>query len=58
MALAAVDGQIDRPAAGLAALDRIDGADRFQPAWSTRAHLLVRIGDRDEARVRSPRRSS
>lgn len=45
VAQAAVDGEIDGPDAGLAALDRIDGADRFQPSWTTRAHLLARRGD-------------
>jgi predicted RNA polymerase sigma factor len=32
----------------LAILDRIDDValDRFQPAWATRAHLLVGLGDR------------
>ncbi len=47
VALAAVDGQIDGPDAGLRALDAIDNAavGRFQPAWSTRAHLLAAAGD-------------
>ena len=46
VALAAVDGEIDGPDAGLRALDAIDDAavDRFQPAWTTRAHLLGRAG--------------
>lgn len=47
VALAAVDGEIDGPDAGLAALDGLEGADRFQPAWTTRAHLLAARGDRD-----------
>jgi predicted RNA polymerase sigma factor len=46
VALAAVDGQIDGPEAGLRALDGIadPAVDRFQPAWSTRAHLLAEVG--------------
>lgn len=46
-ALAAVLAETDGPAAGLAVLDQLgEGADRFQPAWATRAHLLERLGDR------------
>jgi RNA polymerase sigma-70 factor, ECF subfamily len=46
VALAAVEGQIDGPDAGLRALDAIDNpaVERFQPAWSTRAHLLAEAG--------------
>lgn len=46
VACAAVDGQVEGPMAGLRALDAIHDAavDRFQPAWSTRAHLLAEIG--------------
>jgi RNA polymerase sigma-70 factor (ECF subfamily) len=46
VALAAVDGQIDGPDAGLRALDAIDdrAVERFQPAWATRAHLLAQGG--------------
>ncbi len=46
VALAAVDGQIDGPEAGLRALDAMadPAVDRFQPAWSTRAHLLAEAG--------------
>ncbi|MHC9292801.1 RNA polymerase sigma factor [Mycobacterium sp. LTG2003] len=46
VALAALDGEIDGPEAGLRALDGITdrGADRFQPAWATRAHLLATAG--------------
>jgi RNA polymerase sigma-70 factor (ECF subfamily) len=53
VALAAVDGEIDGPAAGLAALDAIadPALDRFQPAASTRAHLLAGAGRADEARA-------
>jgi len=41
VSLAAVVGRIDGPAAGLAELDAIESAARFQPAWATRAHLLA-----------------
>jgi len=46
VALAAVDGQIDGPDAGLRALDAIDdrAIERFQPAWATRAHLFALAG--------------
>lgn len=33
------------PAEGLALLDSLDGAERFQPAWATRAHLLDASGE-------------
>ena len=49
VALAAVDGETDGPAAGLRALDNIDRLADFQPAWATRAHLLSRLGRRDDA---------
>ena len=46
VALASVDGEIDGPDAGLVALDAIDdpAVERFQPFWSTRAHLLFEAG--------------
>lgn len=46
VALAAVDGQIDGPDAGLRSLDAIadKAVERFQPAWATRAHLLALAG--------------
>jgi predicted RNA polymerase sigma factor len=46
VALAAVDAEIDGPDAGLQTLDAITdpAAPRFQPAWTTRAHLLARAG--------------
>jgi RNA polymerase sigma-70 factor (ECF subfamily) len=44
VSLAAVASRIDGPAAGLAALDTIGSAERFQPAWATRAHLLASLG--------------
>jgi RNA polymerase sigma-70 factor (ECF subfamily) len=51
VASAAVDGEIDGPDAGLAALDAIGdpAVDRFQPAWTTRAHLLAAAGRVAEA---------
>ena len=48
VSLAAITGEGDGAAAGLAQLDAID-APRFQPAWATRAHLLARAGRLDEA---------
>jgi predicted RNA polymerase sigma factor len=52
VALAAVDAEIDGPDAGLQTLDTITdpAVQRFQPAWTTRAHLLARAGRFDEAR--------
>jgi predicted RNA polymerase sigma factor len=46
VASAAVDAEVDGPDAGLRALDAITdpAVDRFQPAWATRAHLLVKAG--------------
>lgn len=46
VALAAVEGEVDGPDAGLRALDAIDDAavERFQPAWTTSAYLLGRAG--------------
>jgi predicted RNA polymerase sigma factor len=51
VASAAVDGELDGPEAGLRALDAIDNSavDRFQPAWTTRAHLLAEAGRGAEA---------
>lgn len=54
VALAAVTAEVEGPAAGLAALDALvadagEAARRFQPARATRAHLLDRLGRRDEA---------
>ncbi|HWF68140.1 MAG TPA: DUF6596 domain-containing protein [Mycobacterium sp.] len=52
VALAAVDAEIDGPDAGLQTLDAITdpAVQRFQPAWTTRAHLQARAGRFDEAR--------
>ncbi len=51
VAHAAALGRVEGPAAGLAALDAIgdETAQRFQPAWATRAHFLVEVGRTDEA---------
>nr|WP_232017231.1 DUF6596 domain-containing protein [Gordonia insulae] len=49
VAVSAVVAEIDGPAAGLARLDGVVGAERFQPAWVTRAHLLDRLGRGGEA---------
>jgi predicted RNA polymerase sigma factor len=51
VALAAIDAEIDGPRAGLATLDAITdpALQRFQPAWTTRAHLLARAGDHTAA---------
>ena len=51
VALAALDGEIDGPAAGLQALDALTApaVQRFQPALVVRAHLLARAGRLDEA---------
>jgi predicted RNA polymerase sigma factor len=48
VALAAVDAEIDGPDAGLQTLDAITdpAVHRFQPAWTTRGHLLARAGRR------------
>ena len=43
VALAALDGEIDGPVAGLRALDALD-AHGFQPAWAVRAHLTEMAG--------------
>lgn len=58
VALAAVDAEIDGPDAGLRSLDAITdpAAQRFQPAWTTRAHLLARAG-RAAAAVAAYRRA-
>jgi predicted RNA polymerase sigma factor len=51
VALAALDGEIDGPGAGLRALDAVTdpAVERFQPAWAVRAHLLAAAGRTDEA---------
>lgn len=47
VARAAVIGRLDGPNAGLAALPQV--AERFQPYWATRAHLLAEAGKPDAA---------
>ncbi len=49
IAHAAAAGERHGSAAGLALLDRIDGAERLQPFWATRAHLLAKAGDPEAA---------
>ena len=54
VALAAVTAEVDGPAAGLATLDKLleeagEPARRFQPAKATRAHLLDRLGRKQES---------
>ena len=54
VALAAVTAEVDGPAAGLATLDALlaeagQRARWFQPAKATRAHLLDRLGRKEEA---------
>lgn len=51
VALAAVEGKIDGPDAGLRALDAVGdpAVERFQPAWSARAHLLAEAGRTEDA---------
>jgi RNA polymerase sigma-70 factor (ECF subfamily) len=51
VSLAAVIAETEGPRAGLGVLDGIEGAERFQPAWATRAHLLALAGDADGAGV-------
>ena len=50
VALAALDGEIDGPPAGLQSLDRLD-AKNFQPAWVVRGHLLTAAGRLAEGRA-------
>jgi predicted RNA polymerase sigma factor len=52
VALAAVDAEVEGPDAGLQTLDAITdpALQRFQPAWTTRAHLLAQAGRFDDAR--------
>ena len=52
VALAGVLGRVEGPAAGLAALARVEQeAARLQPYWATRAHLLAAAGRTAEAAV-------
>jgi predicted RNA polymerase sigma factor len=58
VALAAVDAEVDGSDAGLQTLDAITdpAVQRFQPAWTTRAHLLARAG-RPAAAAKAYRRA-
>ena len=51
VAHAAAAGRVEGARAGLEALDAIadEAAQRFQPAWATRAHLLAEAGRAEEA---------
>ena len=51
VAYAAAIGRVDGASAGLASLDTLtdEAAQRFQPAFATRAHLLAAAGRVDEA---------
>lgn len=51
VAAAAVEAELDGPDAGLRALDAITdpAVQRFQPAWTTRGHLLAEAGRRPAA---------
>ena len=51
VSLAVVVTEIEGPTAGLAILDAMDSshAQRFQPAWATRAHFLTKVGRATEA---------
>lgn len=55
VALAATIGEVEGAEAGLESLDQLEslvaGAERYQPAWATRAHLLARAGRIAEARA-------
>jgi predicted RNA polymerase sigma factor len=46
VSLAVVDSEVDGPEAGLRILDAITdpAIERFQPAWTARAHLLAKAG--------------
>lgn len=46
---AAVIAETHGPAEGLAMLDRIEGTERYQPAFAVRAHCLARLGRTAEA---------
>jgi predicted RNA polymerase sigma factor len=61
VALAVIDGEVGGPDAGLRALDAIsdpafESLERFQPAWTARAHLLAKSG-RPEAAAQAYRRA-
>ena len=58
VSLAVVDGEGEGPDAGLRALDAITdpAIERFQPAWTARAHLLAKAG-RPTAAAKAYRRA-
>jgi predicted RNA polymerase sigma factor len=58
VSLAVVDSEVDGPEAGLRILDAITdpAIERFQPAWTARAHLLAKAG-RPEAASEAYRRA-
>jgi len=49
VARVAVRAQVDGARAAIDELEGIDGAERFQPAWATRAHLLAACGQTEAA---------
>jgi RNA polymerase sigma-70 factor (ECF subfamily) len=58
VSLAAVVGRLNGAAAGLALLDAIPAAARFQPAWATRAHLLASLDGAPKRPLPMRRRSA
>ncbi|MFC5929098.1 RNA polymerase sigma factor [Cryobacterium melibiosiphilum] len=50
VALSVAVGDVDGAEAGLHALNDVEGADDFQPAWAARAFLLAQAGRTPEAR--------
>ena len=51
VALSVAISDVDGAEAGLRALEQIEGADDFQPAWATRAYLLAQAGQVERART-------
>ncbi|WP_241988533.1 sigma factor [Cryobacterium sp. TMT1-3] len=51
VALCVAISDVDGAEAALQALERIEGADDFQPAWATRAYLLAQAGQFQSARA-------
>ncbi|MEN0013008.1 MAG: DUF6596 domain-containing protein [Solirubrobacteraceae bacterium] len=58
IALAAITGRVDGPAAGLALLDAVDGADRLAALHATRGDLLARAGQDPAAAAAALRRAA
>lgn len=50
VALSVAISDVDGAEAGLRTLERIEGAEDFQPAWATRAYLLAQAGQGARAR--------